>query len=92
MCKNMRINTSGKKAFRNDLYERTAETLDENTKTGAIDAACIHANQDIKAKAEAIDYLSNRMSPKELQEIAGILSTDEVEITVNIETEVVPSL
>lgn len=92
MCKNMRINTSGKKAFRNDLYERTADTLDEKTKTGAIDAACIHANQDIKAKAEAIDYLSNRMSPKELQEIAGILSTDEVEITVNIETEVVPSL
>lgn len=91
MCKNMRINTSGKKAYRDDLYERTADVLDENTKTGAIDAACIHARQDIDAKAEAIDYLSERLSPEELQEVAEILSTDEVSVSVSVKTGVTPS-
>jgi len=91
MCKNMRINTSGKKAYRDDLYERTAGALDENTKTGGIDAACIHATQDIEAKAEAIGYLSDRLSPGELEEVSEILSTDEVDVSVSVETAVTPS-
>jgi hypothetical protein len=86
----MRINTSGKKAFRNDLYERTADTLDEKTKTGAIDAACIHANQDIEAKAEAVDYLSERLSSGELEEVAQILSTDQIKVSVTVEAGVGP--
>ena len=91
MCKNMRIDTSGKKAYRDNLYERTADALDENTKTGGIDAACIHANQDIDAKTEVIDFLSKRLSPGELREVAAILSTDEVAISISVETGVTPS-
>jgi len=88
MCKNMRINTSGKKAYRDDLYERAADVLDENTKTGGIDAACIHAQQDIEAKSEVLEYLSERLSPAELEEVADLLSTDEVELSVHVETTV----
>ena len=88
MCKNMRINTSGKKAYRDDLYERTADVLDENTKTGAIDAACIHTKQDIDAKAKAINYLSERLPPRDLQEVAEILSTDEVNVSISVETDI----
>jgi hypothetical protein len=76
----MRINTDGKKAYRNDLYEETARVLGENTKTGGIDAACIHAKQDVKGKEETMDYLSERLSPDELGTVAELLSTDEIEI------------
>jgi hypothetical protein len=78
----MRINTSGAKEWRTDLYERTADSLDESTKTGAIDSACIHANQDLDAKAEAIDYLAERLPPADLEAVAELLSTDEVEVVV----------
>lgn len=83
MCKNMRINTSGKQSWRTDLYERTADSLGESTKTGAIDSACIHANQDLDAKREAIEFLAGQLPPKQLQEVAKILSTDEIEISVS---------
>jgi len=86
MCKSMRINTSGNKEWRTDLYERTADTLDESTKTGAIDSACIHANQDAQAKEEAIQYLAGNLAPRQLAEVAEILSTDEIKIAVEIHT------
>jgi len=88
MCKNMRINTSGKKAYRDDLYERTADVLDENTKTGAIDAACVHTKQDIEAKREALNYLSEKLAPEHLKEIAEILSTDEISLSASIKAEI----
>jgi len=83
----MRINTDGKKAWRDDLYERTADVLDESTKTGAIDAACIHAKQDFDAKREAIEYLAGELPPEQLQEVAEILSTDEIDLSVAIDIE-----
>lgn len=88
MCKNMRINTDGKKDWRSDLYERTADTLNEGTKAGAIDSACIHANQDLEAKQEAIEYLAGKLPPHELEEIANILSTDEMHLSVSVQTDV----
>lgn len=84
----MRINTDGKKAYRNDLYERTADTLNENTKIGAIDAACIHMNQDLDAKREALEYLSGQLPPAQLEEVAEILSTDTVQLSVDFETAI----
>lgn len=81
----MRINTDGKKAWRNDLYERTADLLDESTKTGAIDSACIHAKQDIDAKAEALAYLAERLPAAELVEVAEILSTDEIVLEAELD-------
>ena len=88
MCKNMRINTSGKKEWRGDLYERTAETLGESSKSGAIDSACIHARQDVEAKEEALNYLEDHLPPEKLKEVAEILSTDEIELSVEIDTNV----
>lgn len=87
----MRINTDGKKAWRSDLYDRTADVLDESTKAGAIDSACIHAKQDLEAKHEAIDYLSERLPAAELEEVAAILSTDELAISACLETDIEPS-
>lgn len=84
----MRINTSGGKEWRTDLYERTADALGENTKTGAIDSACIHANQDLDAKREAIEYLAEELPPRDLERVAEILSTDEMEVSVEIGTSV----
>jgi len=87
----MRINTGGKKEWRTDLYERTADVLDENTKTGAIDSACIHAKQDIEAKAEAMAFLAQRLPAAELEEVAALLSTDEIEISTDVAMDVEPS-
>ena len=84
----MRINTSGKKEWRTDLYERTAESLGEKTKTGAIDSACIHANQDIEAKRNLIKFLSKRLPPSELEKAADMLSTDEIKVEVDLQTSV----
>ena len=84
----MRINTSGKKEWRTDLYERTADTLDENTKTGAIDSACIHANQDLNAKREALEFLASELPAEELNHVAEILSTEVVAVTTNLEANV----
>lgn len=87
----MRINTDGKKAWRSDLYERTAGTLGESTKTGAIDSACIHANQDVEAKQEALAYLAERLPAAELEEVAEMLSTDEIELSAELAVDVEPS-
>jgi hypothetical protein len=84
----MRINTDGKKAWRSDLYEQTADVLGESTKAGAIDSACIHAKQDAEAKTEAIAYLSERLPAAELQEVAELLSTDEIEVSAQVEIDV----
>ena len=86
----MRINTSGKQAYRSDLFERTADTLKESIKTGGIEAACIHARNDIKNKQEAMDFLTARLSAGELQEVAEILSTEQVPVAVKIEQHVGP--
>jgi hypothetical protein len=84
----MRINTDGSKAYRDSLYENTAEMLGENTKTGGIDAACDHAKQDISAKEEAIDFLEERLTARELEEVADLLSTKYVEVSVSISSTV----
>ncbi|MFC7057983.1 DUF7692 domain-containing protein [Halovenus salina] len=86
----MRINTDGKKAWRNDLYERTADVLGESTKAGAIDSACIHAKQDAEAKQEAIEYLSHRLPAAELEKAADILSTDELNVCACLDVNVKP--
>lgn len=84
----MRINTSGKKAWRTDLYERTADVLGESTKTGAIDSACIHAKQDIEAKQEVVEYLTDHLPAGELETVAELLSTDVVAVRTGLETEI----
>lgn len=84
----MRINTEGNKEWRSDLYERTADTLEQNTKTGAIDSACIHANQDPDAKREALQFLSGELPPQQLEQVAQISTTDEIELSAGTNTDI----
>ena len=86
MCKNMRINTDGNQAYREDLYERVADQLGESTKTGAIDAACMHIKQDLRNKEEAMELLAEELPPEQLTEVAEILSTNQITLTVDLET------
>lgn len=86
----MRINTDGNQEYRKDLFERTERRLDASTKTEAIERACIHTTSDIENKRAALDYLSERLSPEELNEVAELLSTDTVPLSVEIETTVGP--
>lgn len=86
----MRINTDGKKEYRTDLYEETARLLGENNKSAAIDQACLHAKQDLRAKEELVEYLVDRLSATELEHVADILSTDAVTIDVELDTSIEP--
>jgi hypothetical protein len=91
MCKNMRINTDGNQAYREDLYKRVAEKMGESTKTGGIDAACIHAEQDLKAKTDAMNFLADKLSAAELVEVAELLSTGQVDVSADLEMCVEPT-
>jgi hypothetical protein len=84
----MRIRTEGESEYRTDLYERTADTLGENTKSAGIDAACVHANQDVRAKAEAMEFLRVHLSAEQLETVAELLSTDPVPVSADVKTQV----
>ncbi len=82
----MRINTDGKKEFREDLYERAGEIFDESTKVGGIDRACKHAREDIEAKQEALDWIEANLPPEQAHELCEILSTREMRLAIATET------
>lgn len=82
----MRINTDGKKQYREGLYEEASEVFNENTKVGGIDAACEHARLDAEAKREALDWMTANLPPAKAQELASILSTRELELEITTET------
>ena len=84
MCKNMRINTDGNQAYREDLYERVADRIGESTKTGAIDAPCIHIEQDLRNKEKAMELLASELPPEQLAEVAEILSTEQVPVSSQV--------
>jgi len=50
----MRIRTDGDYAHRVDTIQAATDALDENTKTAAGLAACEHARQDRRAKAQPL--------------------------------------
>lgn len=83
----MRINTDGSKAYREELYEEAADLFEEGTKVGGIDAACEHARQDLAAKQEALDWMETHLQPAQARELAEILSTREISLTVDVESE-----
>lgn len=86
-CANMRVKTSGNRAYRSDLFDCTADTIDEATKTGAIESACLHTNTDARQKAEVMQFLRDRLSAGGLVEVAEMLSTEHVSITVDVEID-----
>ena len=78
----MRIRTSGESEYRLDLYDDVGELLDENTRSGAIDASCDFTRQMLPALERAVEH------PDMTEDLAAILSTPAVAVEYNIETNI----
>jgi hypothetical protein len=74
----MRINTNGTKAYRTDLYERTADRFGVGTKSGGIDAACEFSTQMLRNLERAAEH--DDMT----EDLAEILSTANVTVEYRI--------
>lgn len=61
--------------------------LGETSKTKAILAACRHVDADRRAKRRALEYLADRLPPKELAEVCRRLSTGELQLGVAFDTD-----
>lgn len=70
----MRINTNGKKEYRTDLYERTAEEFGIGSKSGGIDAACEFSNQMLRNLERAAEHEDMT------EDLAELLSTANVTV------------
>ena len=81
MCKNrgMRIETDGRYEWRTDLYDEAGGLLNERTRSGAVNAACVFATEISPVLQEAVEHEDMT------EELAEILLTDEVEVEYNIE-------
>jgi hypothetical protein len=78
----IRIRTDGDRGHREDVVKMAGDALEEDTTTGAVIAACRHARQDVRAKERALEH------PDMTEELAEILSTEEVELELRRETSV----
>jgi hypothetical protein len=76
----MRINTNGKKDYRTDLSEHTAERFGIGTKSGGIDAACQFSNQMLRNLERAAEH------PDMTKELADLLSTANIIVEYHVET------
>lgn len=76
----MRIQTDGDYEWRIDLYDRTADRLDEGTRSGGIDGACEFTTEMLDNLEEAVEH------PDMTEELAEILSTQRVEVEYRVET------
>jgi hypothetical protein len=78
----MRIETSGKYAWRTDLYDDIGELLGESTRSGAVDGACELTKEMLPALERAVKH------PDMTEELAEVLSTSMVDVEYRIETGV----
>jgi hypothetical protein len=78
----MRIRTSGDYEWRLGLYDDVGELLDENTRSGAIDASCLFTRQMLPALEKAVEH------PDMTEELAEILTTPTVDVEYQVETGV----
>ena len=78
----MRIRTSGKFAYREELVDDVAEQLGENTRSGAIDGACEFTQAMLPALAKAVEHEDMT------EELAEILSTRVVNVEYEVSTGV----
>jgi hypothetical protein len=83
----MRINTTDDYEYRLDLYDRAADVFQENTRTGGIDRACRHAKKDHRNKEEALDWMVQNLTLSQAKELASILSTREMQLSVDVDTD-----
>jgi hypothetical protein len=56
------------------------DALDVGNNTDAILAACDHAQQDVAAKQDALQYLAHHVPAKHVEEVADRLSTRQVPV------------
>jgi hypothetical protein len=75
----MRIRTSGESEWRLGLYDDVGELLDENTRSGAIDASCLFTRQMLPALEKAVEH------PDMTEELAEILTTPTVDVEYRVE-------
>jgi hypothetical protein len=73
---------------RYETIEYAKDALNEGNKTDTILAACDHAQQDIKAKREALEYLAEHVPMKHVEEVADLLSTSQMRATTDVGTYV----
>ena len=78
----MRVRTSGDHEWRTDFYDRTADKLDEGTRSDGIDSTCEFMQQMLDNLEEAADH------PDMTEELVDVLSTQHVEIGYHVETGV----
>ena len=78
----MRIRTSGDYEWRLGLYDDVGDLLDENTRSGAIDGACLFTQQMLPALAKAVEH------PDMTEDLAAILSTPTVDVEHRVETSI----
>ena len=78
----MRIETSGKYAWRTDLYDDVGELLGENTRSGAVDGACEFTKEMLPALERAVEH------PDMTEELAEVLSTSIINVMYETSTGV----
>lgn len=78
----MRINTSDNYEWRTGLYDDVDDLLDENTRSGAVDASCEFTREMIHNLERAVEH------PDMTPELTALLSTSQVELEYEIQSSV----
>ena len=78
----MRIETSGDYDWRLGLYDDVGELLEENTRSGAIDGACLFTRQMLPSLEEAAEHSDMA------EELVEVLTTPTVDVEYRVETDV----
>ena len=78
----MRIRTSGDSGWRLGLYDDVGDLLSENTRSRAIDGACLFTRQMLPALEKTVEH------PDMTEELAEVLSTPTVDVEYRVETGV----
>lgn len=78
----MRINTSDKYEWRQDLYDHVGEKLNEGTRSGAIDASCEFTDEMLANLERAMDH------PDMTPELVALLSISQVELEYEVHSSV----
>ncbi|MFC7044601.1 hypothetical protein ACFQH6_03490 [Halobacteriaceae archaeon GCM10025711] len=84
--KQVRVRTDPEEGYghRYDAIETAKDVFDVGNKTDAIVTACDHADQDRRAKIEALEYLARRANPELVAGVVERLSTSWMPIEVRI--------
>jgi len=63
------------------------EALGATSKTKGILAACRHADADRRGKRRALEFLAQKLPPKDLAEVCRLLSTSELQPQITFSTD-----